>query len=240
MTDSENGWKNSADAWIKRIDEGDPNREYLLDPVMLGLCGDVAGKRVLDAGCGEGRFCRMLSAKGAITTGVDPTAKLIAAARQRHPKGEYIMGLAERMPFKPGTFDLVVSYVALVDIAGYKEAIREMADMLKPGGKLVVANLTSFATATTTGWARGADREKLHWTMDHYMMERGVWADWCGIRIINHHRPLSAYMKAFLGCGLVLEFFDEPVPTAEQLSFAPSLDDSSKKPDFVVMRWRKG
>src|SRR6185437_13887010 len=49
------GWEASAAAWTRFVDEGDLNRTYLLDPVMLGLCGEVSGQLVLDVGCGEGR-----------------------------------------------------------------------------------------------------------------------------------------------------------------------------------------
>ena len=42
-----------------------------------------------------------------------------------------------------------------------------------------------------------------------------MWIEYRGIRIVNHHRPLSAYLKALLGAGLVLTHFDEPAPSAE-------------------------
>ena len=57
-------WQASAAAYIAFQDANDRNRTMLLDPIMLDLCGDVRGQRMLDLGCGEGRFCRML-ARGA-------------------------------------------------------------------------------------------------------------------------------------------------------------------------------
>jgi len=235
----DNGWNSSAEAWIRCVDEGDNNRNHLLDPVMLELCGDLGGKTVLDVGCGEGRFCRMLAERGAAVTGIDPTEKLLAVARERHPAGSYEVARAEKLPFDRDRFDLTISYITLVDIEGYREAIQEMARVTKPGGRIVIANLCSFATATTHYWWRGANNEKLFWTLDNYMAETPRWEAWRGMRIVNWHRPQSAYMKAFLGCGLILEYFDEPMPSEPQIQAAPALSDHGRKPDFCVMRWRK-
>jgi 2-polyprenyl-3-methyl-5-hydroxy-6-metoxy-1,4-benzoquinol methylase len=65
----------------------------MLDPLMLRLCGDVAGKRVIDVGCGEGRFSRMLAERGAASVGIDPTP---GAARDRARSGRYVAGARDR------------------------------------------------------------------------------------------------------------------------------------------------
>lgn len=236
---NDNGWESSAEAWIRSVDEGDINRDHLLDPVMLELCGEVAGRAVLDVGCGEGRFCRMLAERGAQTTGIDPIGGMIAAARRRQPAGSFHSCHAEYLPFDDNHFDVTVSYITLLDIDGYHEAIAEMARVTKSGGSIVIANVSSFATASPHMWWRGENNEKLFWTLDHYMTERPEWVEWSGIRVHNWHRPLSAYMKAFLKNGLILEVFDEPTPTEEQVRQAPALSDEGRKPNFYVMRWRK-
>ncbi|HXU22849.1 MAG TPA: methyltransferase domain-containing protein, partial [Tepidiformaceae bacterium] len=74
------GWEASAAAWTRFVDEGDLNRTYLLDPVMLELSGNVSGQLVLDVGCGEGRFSRLLQARGAHVVAIDPTPSLIREA----------------------------------------------------------------------------------------------------------------------------------------------------------------
>lgn len=219
-------------------ERGDFGRQYVLDPVMLPRALALKPTTALDVGCGEGRFCRMLSAHGVRVTGIDPTATLLDAARARHPEGRYVRANAEQLPLDDGAFDLVVSYLSLIDIHDIDPAIREMARVLAPGGTLLIANLNSFNTACADqGWIHDARGERLHFPIDDYLEERGMWVEWRGIRIINYHRPLSAYMNALLGAGLTMTFFDEPrpsrgAPTARAAAY-------SRVPWFLVMEWRK-
>src|SRR3977135_1625267 len=96
-----NGWELSAQAWINSMGErGDWAREHVLDPVMLDRAAAHRSGRALDVGCGEGRFCRMLSATGMAAIGIDPTRQLVELARRRHPSGDYRLGVAERLEFE--------------------------------------------------------------------------------------------------------------------------------------------
>ena len=56
---------------------------YYERPAMLGLAGEVSGRRILDAGCGSGPLSAELHARGAVVTGVDASAAMVDLARQR-------------------------------------------------------------------------------------------------------------------------------------------------------------
>jgi SAM-dependent methyltransferase len=235
----DNGWQSSADAWIEEMgEEGDFGRRYILDPVMLPRALRDSPKTALDVGCGEGRFCRMLQTHGVHTTGIDPTPSLISAARANDPNGAYIQAAAEELPFPDQFFHLLISYLTLIDIRDLHPAINEMARVLKPGGRLLIANLNSFNTAGgETGWIKDEHGTRLHYPIDNYLDERTMWTEYRGIRVVNHHRPLSAYLSTLLATGLQLTHFDEPSPTA---AAAPAKARAYRRaPWFLVMEWTK-
>jgi SAM-dependent methyltransferase len=233
-----NGWRDSASAWITEIGEhGDKGRRFVLDRAMLARIEGRSFGHALDVGCGEGRFCRMLRAKGVAVTGLDPTPELLARARELNPGGTYIEAPAEKMPLPDASFDLVVSYLSLIDIPDFRAAISEMARVLKPGGVMLVANLTPMSTAGAgLRWQRDGNGNPLHYAIDNYLHEWAAWEEWRGIRIQNWHRPISAYMKAFLGEGLRLSFFDEPLPHDGDPTWMARY---KRLPWFVVMEWEK-
>src|SRR4051812_26938403 len=235
----DNGWQASAKAWIADMGEqGDFGRRYVLDPIMLPRALARSPKRALDIGCGEGRFCRMLKRHSIDVIGVDPTPKLLEAARARDADGAYLEAIAERLPFDDNAFDLVVSYLSLIDIPDIEAAIPEMARVLAPGGALLIANLNSFNTACCdTGWIKDSAGRSLYYPIDNYLEERSMWTAYRGIRIRNHHRPLSTYMRALLDAGLRLSYFDEPLPSANAM---PKKAASYRRaPWFLVMEWVK-
>jgi len=235
----DNGWQDSAAAWVADQGErGDFGRRYVLDPVMVPRALACRASRALDVGCGEGRVCRLLAAGGVDTVGLDPTPALLAVAQARDPRGRYVEGTAERLPFTAGRFDLVVSYLSLIDIPDVAAAIPEMARVLAPGGTLLIANLNGFNTACgDQGWVKDGDGHRQHYPLDHYLDERAMWIEYRGIRIVNHHRPLSTYMRLLLAAGLVLTHFDEPRPSPE--TPASRAAAYARVPWFHVMEWRK-
>lgn len=230
-------WACSAEGWIEGMARGEVNRVHLLDAPMLDLAGDVRGKTVLDVGCGEGRFCRMLADRGAWTIGLDPIQAFLFNGSAAG--GAYVRAVGESIPIRSKSIDLVVSYLTLIDIPDFRAAISEIGRVLKPGGQVIVANLNSFATTRERAWYRNEQDEKLHVAVEDYYEERSLKLDWGKVCILNWHRPMEAYMQAFLAAGLVLQAFAEPRPTLEAVALHPSMLDEYRVPLFHVMRWGK-
>lgn len=235
------GWESSASAWIESENrEGDANRLLLLDPAVLEACGDVNGKRVLDLGCGEGRFGRMLAFRGASVVGLDLIGMMVQAARERASAREaFVQASGGLLPFRDEVFDCVVSYVSLVDIPDYREAINESARVLRRGGTMASANLNFSSAALNPAWQRDEAGRRQYFRLDRYAEERALVLEWSGIRIRNWHRPLSAYMKAYLQAGLILRHYLEPVPDDQSLRDDPRFEDWFRVPLFDVMVWKK-
>ena len=236
-SNASNAWNDSAEAWIAELGaEGDYGRRYVLDPPMIERVRSQHFDVALDVGCGEGRFSRIMQRQGVRTVGIDPTEAMIRRARQLDPGGEYRLGRAEMLDFADSSFDLVVSYLSLIDIHDLSCALTNMIRVLRPGGTLLIANLTSFNTAAMPeGWVRDSDG-KPRFCIDHYLDERAVWVSWRGIRVQNWHRPLSTYMSLLLEAGMQLLHFCEPAPTGGDPKKA---DRYRRVPYFHIMEWRK-
>ncbi len=232
-------WTEAARDWI---DTDQAVRTGMLDSWMLDALGDVYGQTVIDIGCGEGRFCRLLAERGAIVTGVDLTEPLIEQARAFGSEGEtYIVGDAEDLEGVPdGSFDAAVSYIVLVDLLDYRRSVREAYRVLRPGGSFVVCNVHPMRSAVIDfgGWIQDLDR-KLFYPVDNYTEEGPREFKWWSRSFINMHRTLSSYVSAFLEAGFVLEALHEPVPSEEQLLEHPEFDDELRVPNFVIFALKK-
>jgi SAM-dependent methyltransferase len=101
--------------------------------------GDLAGRRVLDVGCGTGRLAAELAGRGARVWGVDPSAEMLAVARSRAGRNVGLkQGAAEQLPFRDGWFERAVLRM-VVHLVDRERALPELARVLGAGGRAVVA-----------------------------------------------------------------------------------------------------
>lgn len=230
-------WTASAQAWIdSQGDKGDWMRRWVLDKAMTDALPPLSkARRVLDVGCGEGRFCRQLRALGYETVGVDIVEEFIAVARKADPGGRYEVGGVENLPFEPGRFDFAISYLTLLDFIDLDAAMDEMVRVIRPGGWLLACTINPFMSTFDGAWHYDEEGNKIHARVDRYMEERAQVVAWKGIEIVNYHRPLRQYLQAGLKRDLTLEWFDEPEPLPD----APNREDYMRAPYGVLMKWRK-
>lgn len=113
---------------------------------LVALSGAGPGDRVLDVGCGTGYFARRISPAiepGGTVVGIDPSRPMLDYAR-RHARANctFQAAGAQRLPFDDGSFDLVVSSLAFhhFPVDHRAEAVREMFRVLRPGGKVFIAD----------------------------------------------------------------------------------------------------
>ncbi|MEV5081220.1 class I SAM-dependent methyltransferase [Streptomyces sp. NPDC056159] len=105
---------------------------YYARPAMLALAGDVAGRRILDAGCGSGPLSAALRDRGAVVTGVDASAAMLALARRRlgNDVALHLADLSSPLPFDDGAFDDVVADSAATALAMTHDLAAQQADIL--------------------------------------------------------------------------------------------------------------
>ena len=98
----------------------------------------LAGKAMLDIGCGTGALSRALTEDGAAVTGIDPGAEALARARRLVPAARFEAVTAEALPFPDGRFDGAVMLNSLHHVPDPATALSEAARVLRPGCRLVV------------------------------------------------------------------------------------------------------
>jgi 2-polyprenyl-3-methyl-5-hydroxy-6-metoxy-1,4-benzoquinol methylase len=194
----------------------DETARKLLEPATLRLVGNVGGKRVIDAACGDGWLSELLVGRGAEVTGVDISDKMIELALFRcransSPARFHVADLGDLHMLPGALFDLAVCQMALMSIRDYRSSIRELARVLKPNGRLVWSVLhpcfLSVNDFPGLGWAHKTS----HWNpaspADRFIVDR--YFDLAankvqlapGISVHHFHRPLSVYFTALEQAG---------------------------------------
>ena len=114
---------------------------YYERPAILALAGDVAGRRILDAGCGAGSLSAALRDRAAIVTGVDSSARMLELARQRLGESAdlHLADLSGPLPFPDGAFDDVIASLVLHYLEDWAGPLTELRRVLTPGGRLIAS-----------------------------------------------------------------------------------------------------
>lgn len=99
---------------------------------------------MLDIGCGTGHYMGWLAQRGYAVAGVDASEQMLAAARENNPGAALQRSDVDRLPFPDASFDLVVCIEVLRYLPAPRNAIAEMARVLKPGGIALVTALPLF------------------------------------------------------------------------------------------------
>jgi 2-polyprenyl-3-methyl-5-hydroxy-6-metoxy-1,4-benzoquinol methylase len=200
---------------------------------LLDLLGDVAGRRVLDAGCGDGYLARVLAARGARVTAIDLGPRLIERARRRDPRGEIdyrVADLSAPLPGESGSFDEVATFLALNDVDDYRGFIATLADLLRPGGRLVAAFNSPYGAVirgnVTDYFDSGATAPY-----------RGLWER--GIKTYLRHRTLEEYLDAFTGAGLRLTKLADSTASCFQPIPDSILPEGYRFPRFLLLAFTK-
>ena len=146
-------WASSYDLLTNVLTLGQASRlrKMTLDHALL-----KNGDAVLDVGCGTGAITiparQRVGAQGS-AAGIDPSAEMIAVARQKaQRKGldiDFRMGVIEALPYPTESFDVVTSSLMMHHLPAHLQVqgIAEIYRVLKPGGRLLIADLSSPKTS---------------------------------------------------------------------------------------------
>jgi SAM-dependent methyltransferase len=111
---------------------------------LMGAALDAAhvrpGTQLLDAGCGAGLLALLAFLRGAKVSALDASPALLEIARRRLPKADIREGDLESLPFGDESFDAVISVNSVFYAADVAAAMRELARVTRPAGRLVVTS----------------------------------------------------------------------------------------------------
>jgi ubiquinone/menaquinone biosynthesis C-methylase UbiE len=233
-------WDDNSAVWTDQVRKGfDIYREALNNPAIFQMIGPVAGKRVLDVGCGEGYNTRLLARAGANVTGIDISPKMIAyaaAAEETDRLGiQYQICSFSKMPgIKNCSFDMVVAFMSLMDGPDYDGAIAEIHRILRPGGQFVFS-LTHpcFLTRGLT-WITDENGHTTRLSVGNYFDTTPGLDTWRfslspeaselpDFHVPRFPRTLSEYLNGLISAGFEIRELREPVPSEEACRKHPKL-----------------
>jgi ubiquinone/menaquinone biosynthesis C-methylase UbiE len=209
-------WGGVATWYEEHLKGDDTYHAKVIAPNLMRILNPKQGVRVLDIGCGEGYFTRLIDASGAYVEGADIAKELIAKAKATSPDVKFHVTSAEHMPMiQAGYFDAVTCVLALQNMEKLDAVIKECARVLKPNGRAIfVLNHPAFRIPKRTSWGWD-DKEKLQYRrVDGYLSQSRASIDMApgkGTKDTtwSFHRSLQDYTKAFTSARFAITRLEE-------------------------------
>lgn len=212
-------------------------------PVLRGMLPELAGKRVLDLGCGFGWFCRFAAGEGAASVlGVDVSEKMLERARRETADFRVSYARADLESYAPpaDAFDAAYSSLAFHYVEDLAGLFRRVHAALKPGGSLVCSVEHPIMTAPTRQeWLVDADGRET-WPVNGYHDEGRRVSHWLAEGVVKRHRTIGTYLDLLLGAGFQLDRLVEWAPSPEQVAAEPGWARERERPFFLLMSLHRG
>ncbi len=216
-----------------------PHNAYYERPATRALLPDVAGRDMLDAGCGPGTNSEWLLAQGARVTAFDVTQAFVrmTEARLGGRAGVLRADLLRALPFADASFDAVLAALVLDYIEDWRPLMAEFHRVLRPGGVVV------FSAGHPMGDYRWLERRGID--PGSYFDTVYFEVPWVGFGdpppvIGSYRRSFSEMIHPVLEAGLTLDAFVEPLPTEQFRQADPErYERLMRMPGFVCIRARK-
>ena len=207
-------------------------------PALRALLPPLAGRDVLDLGCGYGWFCRHAAEAGARRVlGLDSSARMLARAREinAHPAIDYALADLEAADLPAGAFDIAYSSLAFHYVDAFDPLLARIHRALRRGGALVFSvEHPIYSAPSRPGWSETDDGRRI-WPLDGYMREGPREVEWFGARVAKRHRLMSSTLNAVIGAGFAIRHVEEWRPTDAQIAAKPSLAVELDRPMFLLV-----
>jgi ubiquinone/menaquinone biosynthesis C-methylase UbiE len=212
------------DRWALTYDS-QPNALIIIEEdSTLNLIGNVRNKKVLDIGCGTGRYCELLAKRGARVVGIDPSLKMLEYAKRKiaHDcRFELYCRRVEDIELPSSHFDIVVSALTFGHIPHLNLVMKEVSRVIKKGGRLVVSDIHPYWPISGHDYAEFFDEKGQEY------------------RIPEYSHLLEEYWTLFRRYGLRLEAVKEPRVDDRLIKIFPNLREYRGLPLAMILKARK-
>lgn len=212
-------------------------------PALRALLPTIAGRRVVDLGCGFGQLSRLAGDEGAASVlGVDLSEKMLARAvsETANPAVTYRRGDLDQIDLAPRSADLIISSMAFHYVEDFGRLSRSLFDALAPGGDLVFSvEHPIYAARAEPEWATAADGRQAFAIADYAIEGRRV-TNWIVDGIIKYHRSIGTMLNTLHDVGFAYRQIVEWVPTEDQLlAHSEWRETELTRPMFLLMALTK-
>jgi SAM-dependent methyltransferase len=216
-----------------------PN-DTLEQPVVLELMGDLAGRRVVDLGCGDAAFGNLVLARGGSAyLGIEGSRNMVALARETlaGTRGQVQHCAIEDWQAPADTFDLAVARLSLHYLADLGPVFAQIHHALADGGRVVFSVEHPVITSCDRGWPAGTLRQA--WMVDDYFVTGLRESAWMGGIVRKYHRTVEDYFGVLQAAGFVVEQLRESRPQRELFADAQTYERRQRIPLFLFLAGRK-
>lgn len=230
-----NHWDIVAETYSEKNNRGRNFNSQIYLAAVNELLGNVKGKRILDAGCGDGFFSLELAQKGALVTALDSSEAMLNIAKHKHFHDNlqyYNMDLTRKLTFEDKSFDIVVANMLLMDIPEIESLVFEVDRVLKKPGTFIFS--ITHPCFFLSDWEENENNIKTYKKIGNYLEERVEELNFWG-KTLHYHRPLSRYIEAIEKAGMYVSSLREPVPPRELIELCPEQEYHCRIPSFVVI-----
>lgn len=207
-------------------------------PAIQAMLPDLAGRRVVDLGCGFGWASRWMRVQGAASVlALDLSENMIRRAKADtvDPEIEYRMADIETVELPPAAFDLAYSALTFHYIRDFQRLVEMLHQSLVPGGKLVFTiEHPIFMAATHPHWITDEDGRNT-WPVNRYSDEGERRTDWFAKGVLKYHRKISTTLTALIRTGFTVLAVEEFAPSTEQIMANPELKDEIERPMMLLI-----
>ena len=126
--------------WSREYDTYPNPLIELEQEIVPDMVGDVAGKKLLDVGCGTGRYADYFKRKGARVVGVDFCYPMLKRAREKNPNLDLLQAKLIDFPISD-QFDIVLCNLVLSHIHDLNDAVSKICESVRPGGQIIISDL---------------------------------------------------------------------------------------------------